>query len=270
VRDVRRDPNLLDHINFNLLSPYTAQKMINGKRILEGLKAGGQATGSGYRYNRMVIRADALDRAIHLYDLAIVKFLGNSLITRLQGGDYESDPEIQKALEKDTPVGSGRWVDLSGLITPLEALEVLFKSVEGGNITSIEEINAMLTNIHRNYYSYEWTWSFDMLREYAGLDLSTAGSEELIQFIEKWRSSVLEIDRYLYEDARKEFSLLKMTGFGVDGTEWERHLDFESVRGEFETNPMVKSIEDHIKTKDSLGEEMVSLLRGVKSKVTEQ
>ncbi|MCA1757745.1 MAG: DUF4954 family protein [Bacteroidales bacterium] len=270
VRDVRRDPNLLDHINFNLLSPYTAQKMINGKRILENLKAGGVANNSGYRYNRMLIRADSLDRAIYLYDLAIVKFLGNSLITRLQGRGYDSDEELQKALEKDTPVGAGRWVDLSGLITPLEALEVLFKSVEGGSITSIEEINAMLTNIHRNYYSYEWTWSFEMLREYSGLDMSVICSEELIEFIEKWRSAVLEIDRYLYEDARKEFSLLKMTGFGVDGTEWERHLDFESVRGEFETNPMVKSIEDHIKAKDALGEEMLSMLRGVKSKVTEE
>lgn len=270
VRDVRKDPNLLDHINFNLLSPYTAQKMINGKRILEKLKADGELTEAGYRYNRMLIRADALERAIHLYELAIVKFLGNSLITRLQGRRYESDEEIRKALDKDTPVGSGRWVDLSGLITPLEALEVLFKSVERGDVTSIEEINAMFANIHRNYYSYEWTWSFETLKEYSGLDMSDIRLDELIKFVERWRSSVLEIDSYLYEDARKEFSLLKMTGFGVDGTEWERHLDFESVRGEFETNPMVKSIEDHMKIKNALGKEIISLLQSVKCNVTEQ
>ena len=270
VRDVRNDPNLLDHINFNLLSPYTAQKMINGKRILEKLKVDGEVTEAGYRYNRMLIRANSLDRAISLYDLAIVKFLGNSLITRLQGLKYESDEEIHKALEPDTPVGSGRWVDLSGLITPLEALEELFKSVECGNITSIEEINAMLANIHRNYYSYEWTWSFETLKKYSGLDMSDIRADQLMEFIERWRSSVLEIDRYLYEDARKEFSLLKMTGFGVDGTEWEKHLDFESVRGEFETNPMVKSIEDHMKTKDALGQEIISLLQGVKSNVNEK
>ncbi|TFH38997.1 MAG: DUF4954 family protein, partial [Bacteroidia bacterium] len=267
VRDVRKDPNLLDKINFNLLSPYTVQKMISGKRILEKLRDEGPGQDDDYKWERMIIRGNSLERGIHLYDLAIYKFLGNSLITRLQGRKCSDIDDIFAAIEKVTPVGSGKWVDLSGLICPLEAIEELFASVENRSITTIEEINSMLNNIHQNYYSYEWTWSRDAFRDYTGKDLSDYSLDELISLVERWRSSVLEIDKYLFEDARKEFSLLKMTGFGIDGTESDRHLDFESVRGEFMTNPMVKSIEDHINTKDRLGNEIITVLESVKSKV---
>jgi len=267
VRDVRKDPNLLDQINFNLLSPYTVQKMIRGKRILEKLRDEGPSKGEDYTWERMLIRGNSLERGIHLYDLAIYKFLGNSLITRLQGRRINDVEDIYEAIRKVTPVGSGRWVDLSGLICPMEAIEELFTSIESRNLTTIEEINSMLTNIHQNYYSYEWTWSRDAFRDYTSKDLSDYTVDELISLVERWRTSVLEIDKYLFEDARKEFSLLKMTGFGIDGTESDRHLDFESVRGEFMTNPMVKSIEDHIKTKDKLGNEIISVLESVKSKV---
>ncbi|MEZ5011702.1 MAG: DUF4954 family protein [Bacteroidales bacterium] len=73
--------------------------------------------------------------------------------------------------------------------------------------------------MHQNYYSYEWTWAYGIFREYTGKDLKDYSLDELVSVVEKWRSSVLEIDSYLYEDARKEFSLLKMTGFGIDGDE---------------------------------------------------
>lgn len=37
-RDKRTDPNRLDYINYNLLSPYTIQKMFKGRSILKELK----------------------------------------------------------------------------------------------------------------------------------------------------------------------------------------------------------------------------------------
>ena len=39
----------------------------------------------------------------------------------------------------------------------------------------------------------------------------------------------LDMDRFLYEDARKEFSMSKMIGFGVDGTNGAREEDFAQV-----------------------------------------
>jgi len=86
-------------------------------------------------------------------------------------------------------------------------------------------------------------------------------SSDVIQIVERWKKSVVELDRLLYEDARKEFALSSMTGFGMDGGDREKMLDFEMVRGDFESNPIVAAINDHIKVKSALGDELIERMK---------
>ncbi len=72
---------------------------------------------------------------------------------------------------------------------------------------------------------------------------------------------MLSIDQFIYEDAQKEFSMAKMTGFGVDGQNGARELDFAQVRGEFEENETVKAIKVHMKTKEKLGNELITRMK---------
>lgn len=264
-RDRRKGHNKLDQINFNLLSPYTVQKMMAGREILLNIKKASGEDAEIYTWQRMKIRKNALDRGIHLYELAIYKFLGNSLITRLQQQKFTDMDNLRSVLERDTPVGSGRWIDLSGLICPAEALESLLQSIEQKRISTIEEINSYFISIHNNYYNYEWSWAYEAINSFIGKEVMDLGLDEIIEIIEKWLDAVLTIDKYLYEDASKEFSLLKRTGFGIDGEEADRELDFESVRGEFETNQMVTLINEHMDTKRKLGEEIISGLKSLKT-----
>jgi carbonic anhydrase/acetyltransferase-like protein (isoleucine patch superfamily) len=256
-RDNRKDSNLLDLINFNLLSPYTIQKMMNGREKLLELRNTSGALDNVYRFEKMIIEKKALDRGILLYEMAIWKFLGNSLITRLQGRDYHTDHEIREVLKADTSLGKGYWVDLSGLICPFEALVNLMDSIESGETASLEEVNSALVSLHKNYYNYEWTWAIDVLEKFTGKSTAGFTAPDVISVVEKWKQSVLEIDNLLYEDARKEFSLTKMTGFGVDGQDGERELDFVQVRGGFENNDTVKAIKNHMKSKEELGNELI-------------
>ena len=73
-----------------------------------------------------------------------------------------------------------------------------------------------------------------------------------------WKESVIGLDRMVYDDARKEFSLSSMTGFGADGTQDERKLDFEQVRGDFESNPFITAVLKHIDEKTALGNELIN------------
>ena len=75
--------------------------------------------------------------------------------------------------------------------------------------------------------------------------------------MERWKKSVVDLDRLLYEDARKEFTLSSMTGFGIDGGDEIKKLDFEQVRGDFESNSVVAAIQEHIKQKSALGDELI-------------
>ena len=65
----------------------------------------------------------------------------------------------------------------------------------------------------------------------------------------------------LYNDAKKEFELTSMTGFGTDGDFNVKKADFEMVRGNFESNSLVVEILSHIKKKTALGERMLKELK---------
>ena len=268
-RDTRTDSHLLDYINFNLLSPYTIHKMINGrKKLLAILEISGEQA-SSYSYDKMKIENRALLRGIDLYTMAIWKFLGNSLITRLQNGKYQTDEDLRKALLPGTTIGRGNWVDLSGLICPWEALDLILTQIEDGGISSLEEVNSAMAALHKNYYNYEWTWAADVFTEFFGKPLSSFTADDVIQVVGKWKESVLGLDRLLYEDARKEFSMSKMTGFGMDGTNGAREEDFAQVRGEFESNATVVVIKQHMEKKEKLGNDIIALMQEVRNpKVT--
>jgi hypothetical protein len=179
----------------------------------------------------------------------------------LQGRNYSDNQQIRKVLEPDTKFGKGYWADLSGMICPYEALNQLLESVENGNVLSLEEVNSGLAMLHKNYYNYEWTWAADVLEKFYGKSVKEFEAEDVIEIVEKWIKSVLEIDKYLYEDAQKEFSMIKMTGFGVDGQNGARELDFAEVRGEFESNATVKVIKEHMEKKANLGNEIIALMK---------
>ena len=259
-RDARTDPHRLDQINYNLLSPYTIQKMINGRQILEQLQWVAGMTSEIYSYQSAKIKASSLRKGIHYYDLAIHKFLGNSLIKRLEGLACTSIDAVRSALRPTTTIGLGDWVDLSGLIAPKAEVLRLVEAIESGAIHEVGEIHETLSDLHRHYYEYEWTWAYDKIKTYYGLDLEGATASEIAQLVERWRSSVVELDREVYADAKKEFSLSAMTGFGADGDEVQQARDFEEVRGAFDSNPYVSSILKHIEDKRALGQELLDRL----------
>ena len=259
-RDARTDPHRLDQINYNLLSPYTIQKMINGRQILEELQRVAGMTSEIYSYQSAKIKASSLRKGIHYYDLAIHKFLGNSLIKRLEGVACTSIEAVRSTLRPTTTIGLGDWVDLSGLIAPKAEVLRLVEAIESGAIHEVGEIHETLSDLHRHYYEYEWTWAYDKIKTYYGLDLEGATASEIAQLVERWRSSVVELDREVYADAKKEFSLSAMTGFGADGDEVQQARDFEEVRGAFDSNPYVSSILKHIEDKSALGQELLDRL----------
>jgi hypothetical protein len=263
-RDRRKDPNLLDSINFNLLSPYTIQKMINGRTILLQLLHASGETALHYTYNGMVIKNSALVRGIELYEKAIWKFLGNSIISRIQRQKVESTEDIREALKKDTPLGSkSKWLDIAGMICPSDAVDHLLDSIEKKRINSLEEVQSAIRSIHENYYTYEWSWASDILTHFYPTPVAEFIPLDVVEVTKKWLKAVLEIDNLLYNDAKKEFSLIKQTGFGIDGDKTVRQLDFDKVRGEFETHAEVSSIRDHMAKKEALGNEVIAKMEKI-------
>lgn len=261
LRDMRKDPRKLDQINFNLLSPFTVGKMMRGREILRRLLEQKREGEEYVSYERMKIKATSLERGMRMYQMGIDKFIGNSVIKRLEGSEFTSDSDIREKLRPTTLKGSGDWVDMSGLIAPLASVEELLAGVERGEIKSADNLNRRFELIHKSYYDLEWGWTYERLPGETGKANDELTVQDVINVVERWKKSVVDLDMMLYEDARKEFTMSSMTGFGIDGDEEVRRLDFEQVRGEFEKNTVVLAILDHIRIKSELGDELTTRLK---------
>lgn len=263
-RDNRKDPNKMDFINYNLLSPFTIQKMFKALNTLKELKRISGETSEIYSYQSAKIKNSSLNNGIKFYEIAINKFMGNSIIKRLEKTQFKSNDEIRKRLKPDTIIGEGEWVDIAGLIAPKSEVDKLLDNIESGKIKKLKEINECFKNMYINYYSYEWTWVYNRIKGFYGIDPEQITANDIINIAKKWKDSVIKLDEMVYEDAKKEFSLSSKTGFGADGTISEKELDFEQVRGDFENNTFVKTILQHIKDKSELGDEIINRISSIK------
>jgi len=258
-RDNRKDPKKLDQINFNLLSPYTVQKMWRGREILNELQALSGENTEVYGYKNCKIRNSSLRHGRELYTIGIQKFLGNSLISRLEKGEWRTLEEVRKTLRPDSAIGLGPWVDLAGLLAPKSEVTRLLDDIEAGKL-DLEAIQARLVEMHAHYYSYEWTWALEHLKQVWGCDLEHVTLAQIRRTVEEWKEAVVGLDKMVYNDARKEFDMNSQTGFGVDGDRDQAQADFEEVRGSFESNSFVKAVLEHIETKSQLGDRVLAKL----------
>ncbi|HUW20890.1 MAG TPA: DUF4954 family protein [Sedimentisphaerales bacterium] len=256
-RDRRKDPRKLDCINFKLLSPYTIQKMLNGCRLLARLKATSGETSDYFTYHSVKIKNESLDRGIKLYEIGINKFLGNCLIKQLENKKLESINELRAALSPETETGTGNWVDLAGMFAPEEAVDKILGDIENGRTDTLEQVAEAFLSIHSNYPAYEWAWAANVLQQRLGKTIAAITPDDIIELAARWKTAVVELDRMLYSDAKKEFAATAQIGYGPDGDNEIKRRDFKAVRGTFEENSFVSEIEKHITTKSKLAEELI-------------
>ncbi len=262
-RDKRKSKVLLDNINFNLLSPYTIQKMVTGTKLLAELQLASGANCQMFTYNSVNITNASLKRGVKLYNLAIDKFVGNSLINRLNGTSFKTNKQIAERLKPDSKKGSGKWVDVAGMFAPQSMIEKLMDDIEKGKIDGLAKINDSFKTMHENYYSYEWTWAKNLLEKRTGKSIAEFTAEDVTNITEQWKQSVVGLDNMLLEDAKKEFSEITRTGFGADGDSNVVREDFDAVIGSYEDSSFVQEIQEHIVKKSALGDELIERMKKV-------
>jgi len=262
-RDRRNQTYRTDIINFNLLSPYTIHKVDKGLEILKALKEKAHPNTKEYKYGSMKITSSALKKGIQIYEIIIHKFLGNSLISCIDKRGISSIKDLQKITEETSNIGKGKWLDVSGLLCPIESLSKVLDQIEKRKIDSLSKIQLALEEIHQKYYEYEWNWANSLIEKYYGIYLSKICARDVIKIVKQWKKSVVDLDNMLYKDAQKEFSLSTQVGFGVDGNLEERNLDFASVRGNFENNATVVEILNHIERKTALGNSIIEAMEKI-------
>ncbi|HAK47040.1 MAG TPA: DUF4954 domain-containing protein [Spirochaeta sp.] len=248
-RDRRKGSDKLDLLTFYLLTPYTVQKMVNGKALLEKLEEEAGTATQKYYHNGVKITRAALDKGIKYYDLGIRRFTGNVLVSLLQRNGFNSIGDLRDLFTSCDDYGCGRWLDIAGLIIPEGALNQLFEAIEEGRITSLEDVSGGFRQMHKNYSHYEIAWMSQRLETVLGKRSSEFTVDDIINILTDWIKAVEDLDELRCNDARKEFSATAMVGFGIDGGDEERRQDFNAVRGEEDSNDFITQLKARLKLK---------------------
>uniref|UniRef100_UPI003566DFC6 DUF4954 family protein n=1 Tax=Mariniphaga sediminis TaxID=1628158 RepID=UPI003566DFC6 len=266
ARDRRKDTEKLDLIHFDILSPFTAQKILNGIKLLEQLHADTPKSREFVSYKGIFINRLMLRTSKRYYELALVVYLTGQLVKRLETAEFKSLPGIKKILQpRFTPVQE-KWVDLAGMFAEKKSVEYLMDSVVSGEITSLDILVSRLQAIYEEYKEKSWSWCLAILKEWKDFDLESLSIPLLLEVLEEWKSNSLKLNNMILKDAEKEFDQLSRIGFGNDGDEKEQLDDFENIRGKYESNSFVLGLKQESEKTESLYSQLSGRLKELTGK----
>jgi hypothetical protein len=264
ARDIRRDPDKLDLIHFDLFSPYIVGRILNGITILKELAEKTPKTQDWVNYKGINIHRLLLKTARKYYEMALKVYIGQEIVKRIEVINSNSTTgEIRKLLKTDGKEGRGKWIEISGLFSPASKIEELINSVKSGNIKSIPELNKNLMDIYNNYDKYAWEWCANLADLQTGTDSDNIFADKLIGIIGDWKTNAVKLNNMILKDAEKEFDPASKLGFGIDGDEQTKELDFKAVRGVYDENKFVTSLKNEIRDIEEKGDRLITLLEKI-------
>lgn len=166
-RDMRPRMGRRSIVCFDWLSPYTVQRVIEGKRILERLRSEQGDDAAEYSYGGCTIRRSSLVKGIQLYDMAVNMYFGRVAASR-------------PCRLPDSAAGTGAWTDLAGLLVPESEVERLAADIKEGTLASVEAIEARMAALHGGYADLAWNWIYGAMLSYYGLETLTDGDMQRI------------------------------------------------------------------------------------------
>ena len=219
-RDVRPVGNQKSIVNFDWLSPFSVGEIVEGKQILEKLRAACGENVATYTYHNYVINASSLNKGIKYYDIALRIYMG-AVLKRV----------IKKWGKVDLPtttIGQGKWNDLSGLLLPESEEMRLLSDIKRGELETIQEVTDRFKEINRNYREYQWAWTYQLILDYYHLTEITDADVERIHkdYVHARRAWIAEIRK----DAEKEYAMGDVEKHVLDDFihNLDHEIDFEN------------------------------------------
>ena len=261
-RDRRKDPEKLDLINFDLFNPYIVGKIINGINILNDLIEKTEKTQDFINYKGINIHRLLLKTARKYYEMGLKVYMGNELIKQIEKSDNFSLEVFGKILTLVDKDGEGKWVDIAGMFLPVDKINSLINMVKSGEINSVDKLSASLSGFYKNYEKYAWVWCANLIKNQYNQENITI--DTLVQIISDWKINAIKLNNMILKDAEKEFDSGSKLGFGIDGDENTRDMDFLAVRGAYQDNKFVTGLQKESEEIEKKAGQIIEKLQSLK------
>lgn len=191
-RDVRMESAKNTLINYDWLSPFTINEIMEGREELGRLlRIQGEAA-AVYEYEGCKMSGKSLRRGLRLYDMAVELFIGEVLMS------HDLDDRCAAS-------GAGGWSDLSGLLLPSSEVERVIEKIKLGIISTVNDLTEVFVAYNDMYGEYLWTFTVSLIKYYLGKDELTEEDFELMR--ERGKAAREAWLDEIKRDAEKEFSM---------------------------------------------------------------
>lgn len=191
-RDVRMESAKNTLINYDWLSPFTINEIMEGREELARLfRMQGEAA-AVYEYEGCKMSGKSLRRGLRLYDMAVELFIGEVLMS------HDLDDRCAAS-------GAGGWSDLSGLLLPSSEVERVIEKIKLGIISTVNDLTEVFVAYNDMYGEYLWTFTVSLIKYYLGKDELTEEDFELMR--ERGKAAREAWLDEIRRDAEKEFSM---------------------------------------------------------------
>jgi len=265
TRDRRKDPDKLDLIHFELFNPFIVGKIINGISILNDLTERTDKKQDFVSWQGINIRRLLLKTTCKYYEMALKLYIGQEIVKRIRDLSKNSTPaELRLMLTCQGSEGTGKWLDICGLFSPASKIDELIGSVKASEIRSIGELNENLASIYSNYDKYAWIWCSGLINQKTGNKPENIPIDGLVQIITDWKINAIKLNNMILRDAEKEFDPGSKPGYGIDGDSETRDSDFKAVRGVYDNNKFVVSLQKESKEIEEKADRLITILQNFK------
>src|SRR4030042_37586 len=261
ARDRRKNPYKLDLIHFTMFNPYVTGKIVNAINILDELAEKTDKKQDYINYKGLNIHRLLLKTTRKYYEIALKVYIGQEVVKRIKSLDDKSSLTDIKNLLKAELEGTGKWVEICGLFSPASKIVELVESVKTFKINSIDRLDENLALVHSNYDKYAWAWCSSLISRQTGIMPGGLPVESLIQIITDWKINAIKFNNMILKDAEKEVDPGSKIGFGIDGDDYTRDNDFLAVRGLYDKNKFVTSLQKESKEIEEKADRLISVLK---------
>lgn len=191
-RDVRMESAKNTLINYDWLSPFTINEIMEGREELGRLLRIQGEDAAVYEYEGCKMSGKSLRRGLRLYDMAVELFIGEVLMSH--------DLDDRCAVS-----GAGGWSDLSGLLLPSSEVERVIEKIKLGIISTVNDLTEVFVAYNDMYGEYLWTFTVSLIKYYLGKDELT--EDDLSEMRERGKTAREAWLDEIRSDAEKEFSM---------------------------------------------------------------
>lgn len=191
-RDVRMASAKKTQINFDWLSPYTVNEILEGRKILADLSETQGEDAEWYNYKGCRISRNSLRRGLRLYNMAVELFIGEVLMSHEFG-------------DQCLPSGAGEWKDLCGILLPLTEEKRIIEKIKIGMIGSLNDLYDAFKAYNEMYGDYLWTYTVSLMKRW--LDKDELTEDDFNSLRERGVAARKAWLDEIRQDAEKEYSM---------------------------------------------------------------